>query len=137
MSKSVRFNPEITTFTTYSADEYDRSCFAACNPIQYTFAIPTTASIEFTPTTSMIPVEQQDRPAIKPLDLSIIPNSRRRVLDSPTTVEAPRLNSKKPKLTINTQSLTPLFFSGLSTHYKCKNEDDEEEHGYLIPVMAC
>ncbi|GAN10413.1 hypothetical protein MAM1_0352c09954 [Mucor ambiguus] len=138
MSKSVRFNPEITTFVTYSADEYDRSCFAAFNPIQYTFALPTTP-IESTPTTtSMIPTQQQqDRPAIKPLDLSIIPNSRRRALDSPTAVQAPRLNSKKPKLTINTQSLTPLFFSGLSTHYKCKNEDDEEEHGYLIPVMAC
>lgn len=138
MSKSVRFSPEITTFITYSADEYDRSCFASCNPIQYTFAIPT-VSTESTPmtTTSMIPTQQQDRPAIKPLDLSIIPNSRRRALDSPNTVETPRLNSKKPKLTINTQSLTPLFFSGLSTHYKCKNEDEEEEHGYLIPVMAC
>ncbi|KAL9555422.1 hypothetical protein MBANPS3_002362 [Mucor bainieri] len=128
MSKSVRFNPEITTFTTYSADEYDRSCFAACNPIQYTFAIPSTPTTTAT-TTSMIPTQQQDRPAIKPLDL--------RALDSPTAVQAPRPNCKKPKLTINTQSLTPLFFSGLSTHYKCKNEDDEEEHGYLIPVMAC
>ncbi|KAF1799362.1 hypothetical protein V8B55DRAFT_1537826 [Mucor lusitanicus] len=137
MSKSVRFNPEITTFITYGADEYDRSCFAACNPIQYTFAIPTTTTPIESAATCMIPAQQQDRPAIKPLDLSIIPNSRRRALDSPTAVQAPRLNSKKPKLTINTQSLTPLFFSGLSTHYKCKNEDDEEEHGYLIPVMAC
>lgn len=42
-------------------------------------------------------------------------------------------NSKKPKLSINTQSLTPLFFTGLSTHYKC---NDEEEESYLIPVLV-
>lgn len=136
MSKSVRFNTEITTFTTYSADEYDRSCFASIKPVQYTFTVPTTESI--TPAKSIIPIQQhQDRPTIKPLNLSIIPNSRRRALESPNVVETPRKNNKKPKLTINTQSLTPLFFSGLSTHYKCKNEDEEEEHGYLIPVMAC
>ncbi|KAI7900068.1 uncharacterized protein BX663DRAFT_518459 [Cokeromyces recurvatus] len=57
------------------------------------------------------------RPLIKPLDLSIIKPSRR------------------PKLTINTHSLTPLFFTQLSTHYTCKNEE-EEENGFLIPVMS-
>ncbi|CEP14004.1 hypothetical protein [Parasitella parasitica] len=135
MSKSVRFNLEITTFTTYSADEYDRSCFASTQPIQYTYTIPSISES----TTAVIPTAQhqpQDRPDIKPLNLSIIPNSRRRALESPNTPETPKMNLKKPKLTINTQSLTPLFFSGLSTHYKCK-EEDEEEHGYLIPVMAC
>ncbi|KAG2196013.1 hypothetical protein INT46_007784 [Mucor plumbeus] len=136
MSKSVHFNTEITTFTTYSADEYDRSCFASIKPVQYTFTIPITESI--TPAKSITSIQQhQDRPTIKPLNLSIIPNSRRRALESPNATEAPRKINKKPKLTINTQSLTPLFFSGLSTHYKCKNEDDEEEHGYLIPAMAC
>jgi hypothetical protein len=130
MSKSVRFHPVDTIIVTYSADEYDRSCFASALPITYTFRpapIPTV--------TAPPPIITSARPVIKPLDLSVIPNSRRRVLDSP--VEKPVKQSKKPKLSINTQSLTPLFFTGLSTHYKCKNEDDEEEHGFLIPVMAC
>ncbi|KAI8643855.1 hypothetical protein BD408DRAFT_414325 [Parasitella parasitica] len=137
MSKFVRFNPEITIFTTYSADEYDRSCFASTQPIQYTFTIPSVADSTASTIIPVIQHQQQDRPPIMPLDLSFIPNSRRRAFESPSTPETPKINSKKPKLTINTQSLTPLFFSGLSTHYKCKNEDDEEEHGYLIPVMAC
>lgn len=135
MSKSVRFNPVDTIIVTYSADEYDRSCFASALPITYTFRpVATTNATTITPPPIMTN-QTSTRPVIKPLDLSVIPNSRRRVLNSP--VEKPVKQSKKPKLSINTQSLTPLFFSGLSTHYKCKNEDDEEEHGFLIPVMAC
>lgn len=130
MSKSVRFNPVDTIFTTYSADEYDRSCFASVIPTAYTFR----PIIGTPPVTSQ--VLPQTRPTIKPLDLSVIPNSRRRALDSPVTPSPHKSLSKKPKLSINTQSLTPLFFSGLSTHYKCK-EGEEEEHGYLIPVVAC
>lgn len=137
MSKSVHFNPIDTIITTYSADEYDRSCFASAIPTSYTFRpspIPTTV------TTQVVTVPQS-RPFIKPLDLSVIPNSRRRVLDSPITpnnidMTMKKSSNKKPRLSINTQSLTPLFFSGLSTHYKCK-DGEEEEHGYLIPVMAC
>ncbi|KAG2232163.1 hypothetical protein BDF21DRAFT_409327 [Thamnidium elegans] len=129
MSKYVRFNPIDTIFTTYSSDEYDRSCFASVIPTAYTFR-----PIINTPvTTQVLP---QTRPTIKPLDLSVIPNSRRRALDSPITTPLKKSLNKKPKLSINTQSLTPLFFSGLSTHYKCK-EGEEEEHGYLIPVVAC
>ncbi|KAG2208122.1 hypothetical protein INT47_010484 [Mucor saturninus] len=135
MSKSVRFNNSDTIIITYSADEYDRSCFASVIPTSYTFrpsSIPTTAI------TQVVTVPQS-RPVIKPLDLSVIPNSRRRVLDSPitpTNADLKKLSNKKPRLSINTQSLTPLFFSGLSTHYKCK-DGEEEEHGYLIPVMSC
>lgn len=141
MSKSVRFNPIDTIFTTYSADEYDRSCFASVIPTSYTFR-PVLADIPSTPNTLK---SITARPNIKPLDLSIVPNSRRRALESPTTPTDNNVNNttnlkktsnKKPRLSINTQSLTPLFFSGLSTHYKCK-DDEEEEHGYLVPVMAC
>ncbi|CAO3638775.1 unnamed protein product [Mucor hiemalis] len=138
MSKSVRFNPIDTIITTYSADEYDRSCFASVIPTSYTFR-PALAEIPSTPNTIK---STASRPSIKPLDLSIVPNSRRRALESPTTPTFENTNTlkktsnKKPRLSINTQSLTPLFFSGLSTHYKCKDEE-EEEHGYLVPVMAC
>ncbi|KAI9272400.1 hypothetical protein EDC94DRAFT_259196 [Helicostylum pulchrum] len=131
MTKSVRFNLIDTIFTTYSADEYDRSCFASVIPTAYTFRPIVSAP---PPVTSQ--VLPQTRPTIKPLDLSVIPNSRRRALDSPVTPPLKKTLNKKPKLSINTQSLTPLFFSGLSTHYKCK-EGEEEEHGYLIPVVAC
>lgn len=146
-TKSVRFNPINTIITTYSADEYDRSCFASSvMPTSYTFrplppcvsqpqqAITTTP--EFLAATPIVP-SQCKRPMIKPLDLSVIPNSRRRALESPPlTPSTPLNNKKKPRLSINTTSLTPLFFSGLSTHYKCRDEDEEEEHGYLVPVMA-
>jgi hypothetical protein len=133
MSKSVRFNPVDTIIVTYSADEYDRSCFASAMPIAYTFR-PAVTTLP-PPITAKQVAPATSRPVIKPLDLSVIPNSRRRILDSP--VEKPVKQSKKPKLSINTQSLTPLFFTELSTHYKCKNEDDEEEHGFLIPAIAC
>jgi hypothetical protein len=148
MSKSVRFNPIDEIITTYSADEYDRSCFASAIPISYTFrpAVCSSPIVIASPvpavSTAAAPIQ---RPAIKPLDLSVIPNSRRRALESPntpnnnndtTTIKTINKSSKKPRLSINTQSLTPLFFSGLSTHYKCKDEE-EEEHGYLVPVLAC
>lgn len=135
MSKSVHFSDSDTIIITYSADEYDRSCFASVIPTSYTFRpspIPTTVI------TQVVTVPQS-RPVIKPLDLSVIPNSRRRVLDSPIAPnndDIKKLSNKKPRLSINTQSLTPLFFSGLSTHYKCK-DGEEEEHGYLIPVISC
>lgn len=135
MSKSVRFNPIDTIIITYSADEYDRSCFASVIPTSYTFR-PSTIPATVTAQVVTLP---QSRPVIKPLDLSMIPNSRRRVLDSPiipNDMTMKKLSNKKPRLSINTQSLTPLFFSGLSTHYKCK-DGEEEEHGYLIPVMSC
>lgn len=139
MSKSVRFNPIDTIIITFSADEYDRSCFASVIPTTYTFrpSLPT-PNVTIKPAT--ISCQPATRPTIKPLDLSIIPNSRRRALESPTspsTASPTNTNErKKPRLSINTQSLTPLFFSGLSTHYKCK-DDEEEEHGYLVPMMAC
>ncbi|KAI9345766.1 hypothetical protein BD770DRAFT_184264 [Pilaira anomala] len=138
MSKSVRFNPIDTIVMTYSADEYDRSCFASVIPIAYTFRPSSSSSVPVTNNNQVVP-HQTSRPMIKPLDLSVIPNSRRRALESPMTppiLGLKKTANKKPKLSINTQSLTPLFFSGLSTHYKSK-EDEEEEHGYLIPVAAC
>lgn len=138
MSKSVRFNPIDTIVMTYSADEYDRSCFASVIPIAYTFR-PLSSSVPITHHNQVVPQQTSSRPIIKPLDLSVIPNSRRRALESPMTppiLGLKKTSSKKPKLSINTQSLTPLFFSGLSTHYKSK-EGEEEEHGYLIPVAAC
>lgn len=42
--------------------------------------------------------------------------------------------TRKPKLSINTHSLTPLFFTAVSTNYNCN--DDNEEEGYLIPTIA-
>ncbi|KAI8054201.1 uncharacterized protein B0P05DRAFT_575439 [Gilbertella persicaria] len=135
MLKTVRFHPIDTIIMTYSADEYDRSCFASASPIKYVFR-----PAQQTPVVLPVPIQTNNttKPVIKPLDLSMIPNSRRRVIDSPIQ-EANHVNNKtkRPKLSINTQSLTPLFFSGLSTHYKYKNEDEEEEHGFLIPVLAC
>ncbi|KAI8885278.1 hypothetical protein K501DRAFT_215905 [Backusella circina FSU 941] len=132
MTKSVRFSDDITIIPTYSSDEYDRSCFAFSEPmpISYTFRPPTPPKYEEEET--VIITSNNNRPMIKPLNLSLVPNSRRRALDSPFE-ETPIKKTRKPKLTINTQfNNGPLFFTGLSTHYKCKEE--EEEQGYLIPV---
>jgi hypothetical protein len=129
MTKSVRFSDEITTIPTYSSEEYDRSCFAFSEPmpIAYTFRPPTPPKYE-----EPVILSTTARPMIKPLNLSIVPNSRRRALESPFE-ETPIKKTRKPKLTINTQfNNGPMFFTGLSTHYKCK--DEEEEQGYLIPV---
>ncbi|KAI9478908.1 MAG: hypothetical protein EXX96DRAFT_572683 [Benjaminiella poitrasii] len=128
MSKTVRFNPVNTINLTYSADEYDRSCFFYTTTANCTFrpALSQTKLISKTVTSI---ASNMTRPAIKPLDLSSIICSKENKV---------KVNKKRPKLTINTQSLTPLFFTQLSTHYKCKEEDDDEECGeeYLIPVMA-
>jgi hypothetical protein len=114
--KSVTFNPIETVHITYSAEEYDRSRYASMPITSFTFR----PLIIQTP-----PSNHNIRPVIKPLDLSMIPNSRRRALPFDNT------SCKRPKLSIDTQSLTPLFFSGLSTHYTL-----EEEDGYLIPLSA-
>ncbi|OBZ84961.1 hypothetical protein A0J61_06993 [Choanephora cucurbitarum] len=141
MPKTVRFDPIDTVIITYSAEEYDRSYFVSAVPVTYSFR-PVVSDVTMnTPvlSTTTQPSHHTGRPSIKPLDLSIVPNSHRRALESPIQPEVDSINDKKtkrPKLSINTQSLTPLFFSELSTHYKCKNEDEEEEHGFLIPVMA-
>lgn len=124
--KSVTFKESLeTVYSTYSADEYDRSRYASIPITSFTFKpIHTTTQRQDI-------VNNTTRPAIKPLDLSIIPNSRRRALNSPQLSTPTKSTCKKPKLSIDTQSLTPLFFSGLSTHYK-----NEDEDGYLIPVSA-
>ncbi|KAI8984096.1 hypothetical protein BDF20DRAFT_833631 [Mycotypha africana] len=159
-AKSVRFDPVETIYTTYSADEYDRSRFAfRSSPKQYTIFRPnmsantiaavdllskitTDATDKCSPTVTAAVTDS--RLFIPSLDLSVIPNSRRRLLDSSTdeievsfSSSSTTKKTKKPKLTINTHSLTPLIFTELTTHYKCKPEDEEEEHGYLIPVSAC
>ncbi|KAI8380797.1 hypothetical protein BD560DRAFT_387136 [Blakeslea trispora] len=139
MPKAVRFDPVDTVIITYSAEEYDRSYFMSTSHSVYSFR-PVVSDVTIdTPVLSISAPNNTARPSIKPLDLSVIPNSRRRVLDSPVQPEPSYINNtkknKKPKLSINTQSFTPLFFSELSTHYKCKNEE-EEEHGFLVSVMA-
>lgn len=143
MTKSVSFNSKDTIHYTYSSEEYDRSYFAYITPcMKYTFhsLYKEDASKEITEITRNTPqLCNSNRPPIKPLNLSVVPNSRRRALDSPVenTTFTKKLRNK-PNLSINTKSLSdgPLFFTGLSTHYKCK-DDEEEEYGYLIPVSAC
>ncbi|ORE09228.1 hypothetical protein BCV72DRAFT_223744 [Rhizopus microsporus var. microsporus] len=143
MKKTVTFEPIDTIYYTYSSEEYDRSYFAYITPcIKYTFRpMP---GLDCEPIkSSAIPQKQQqcngNRPPIAPLDLSVIPNSRRRVLNSPVENSSSTKKSRnKPNLSINTKLLPegPLFFTGLSTHYKYK-EEEEEDYGYLIPVSAC
>ncbi|KAG1472778.1 hypothetical protein G6F56_001331 [Rhizopus delemar] len=142
MVKSVSFNLADTICYTYSSEEYDRSYFAYIEPcIKYTFPfLPENTSNQLTgSTTNSLQQCNGNRPSIKPLDLSIVPNSRRRTLESPTenNISAKKVRNR-PSLSINTKTLSegPLFFTGLSTHYKCK-DDEEEECGYLIPVSAC
>ncbi|KAI8994783.1 hypothetical protein BDB01DRAFT_774069 [Pilobolus umbonatus] len=138
MKKSVTFNPNDTILSTYSSTEYDRSYFNVYPLHQYTFRPIAPSPVVDTP----IHYNDQMRPIITPLDLSIVPNSRRRALNSPSDNdhhdhENATKKSRKPHLFINTQSMKgPLFFTTLSTHYKYKDEE-EEDHGYLIPVTAC
>lgn len=119
MSKSVQFHTEEPTiWTTYSPVEYDRSyCSPSC---MYTFA-PIASLPPPVNTTTINNQTKQSRPFIKPLDLSMIPNSSRRSVD-------PELdsivNSKKPELSVDTRTMTPSFFSA-----HCEYQEEEEKEG--------
>lgn len=81
MSKNVHFQTKATIYTIYSSLEYDRShCLSQTSSRSTSCATPL-------PQRSAVNVNHfrrpnQPRPFIKPLDLSLIPNSSRRSLDS-------------------------------------------------------
>ncbi|KAK4521277.1 uncharacterized protein ATC70_011891 [Mucor velutinosus] len=84
MSKNVQFQTEATVHLTYSSLEYDRSRLSSSSqPLSshstvYATALPQGSAVNIT----KINRPSQARPFIKPLDLSLIPNSSRRALKS-------------------------------------------------------
>ncbi|KAI9249530.1 hypothetical protein BY458DRAFT_525492 [Sporodiniella umbellata] len=87
MTKSVTFYSSNTVYSTYSAEEYDRSHFPSSQAwSDYITPFPkkTVCSKFITEPQT----HQNSRSCIKPLDLSSIPNARRRALSGflePTT----------------------------------------------------
>ncbi|KAF1799350.1 hypothetical protein V8B55DRAFT_1537727 [Mucor lusitanicus] len=84
MPKSVQFQTEATIHFTYSSLEYDRSLSLSSSQsipshsTVYASPLPQRSTINIT----KICRSNQSRPFIKPLDLSLVPNSSRRALDS-------------------------------------------------------
>ncbi|KAG2196014.1 hypothetical protein INT46_007785 [Mucor plumbeus] len=116
MSKSVQFHVENpTVWVTYGPAEYDRSSCSSSS--MYKFA-PTTSPPPPVNTTSTNNQTKQSRPFIKPLDLSMIPNSSRRSVDPGLDSI---INKKTTKLSVDTRTMVPSFFSA-----HCEYQEEEE-----------
>ncbi|KAF7727480.1 hypothetical protein EC973_007458 [Apophysomyces ossiformis] len=121
--KTVRFSAIHLVRYTHSATDYDRSCFANQPPIE-TFRPHLPAPKPCLPLPSR---NQGGRAQIKPLDLSVIPNAARRSLEQTK-------KPKPPKLQIDTHG--PLFLTALSTNYRCFSEEEEDDTGFLTPLLT-
>ncbi|KAI7905765.1 uncharacterized protein BX663DRAFT_500833 [Cokeromyces recurvatus] len=130
--KTVRFDVEhIVIIDTYSASDYDRGSPFSLPPIQYKInpAIPK-LSLEIPSSPSAFDSEASSPDIETPI--------------ATTTTEFiinKKNNKKRPKLTINTTSLStegPLFFTKLSTnHYRHSTiEEEDYSNDYLVPMTA-
>ncbi|KAI8393523.1 uncharacterized protein BYT42DRAFT_551346 [Radiomyces spectabilis] len=125
--KAVRFSCKDTVRFTHSAAEYDRS---SMTHTFYTFRPP--PPVEACKSPRSATVSLMPRPRIAPLDLSIVPNASRRTPAWHTPTHAVKT---KPKLQINTESIEgPSFFTRLSTHYRCFDED--EGNSFLVSIAS-
>ncbi|KAI9323548.1 hypothetical protein BX666DRAFT_1887979 [Dichotomocladium elegans] len=160
IKKTVSFSAQLVTVNyTYSDVEYDRS-----NPLSFFFSSRRTASSSKASPPAAAPscpspprkqIRLNDkatvnlrRPAIAPLDLSGIPNACRRIPVTLEHIPPMKLNKEKtfsgaanrrPKLSIDTTGAGagPRFFTNLSTHYKCRSDDEsgnEPSSAYLSRI---
>ncbi|CAO3593386.1 unnamed protein product [Absidia cylindrospora] len=94
------------------------------SPSPLTFSSPTSSSSSSSPAEAAL---CSRRPYIAPLDFSSIPNQCKRESSNDHTQQK---GGKPPKLIINTEMASgPLFFTHLSTHYKCRLEDEFDDDG--------